>query len=187
MTLFSAWLLVLLFVCVGGVDERYSERLDVAAFGSCNKQHKPQPFWSVIARFAPSLWLWTGDAVYPNDTSVESLRSAIDAQRAGPGSAPRPVGAWRPRRSPPPCRRGSLSHRHGLHFLEHDCAPSLGALPLRRASASRARPLRPATPRFARRTRTRRRCPTRTRRAPDPTPPSRRSARTRPTRPSRAP
>ena len=84
MTLFSAWLLVLLFVCVGGVDERYSERLDVAAFGSCNKQHKPQPFWSVIARFAPSLWLWTGDAVYPNDTSVESLRSAIDAQRAQP-------------------------------------------------------------------------------------------------------
>ena len=63
MTLFSAWLLVLLFVCVGGVDERYSERLDVAAFGSCNKQHKPLAVLVGDCPCVRSLWLWTGDAV----------------------------------------------------------------------------------------------------------------------------
>eukprot|EP00729_Bicosta_minor_P008535 gene8535-11415_t len=40
--------------------------LDVVGFGSCSNPKFPQPLWDkVMAWGPPELWLWTGDAVYP--------------------------------------------------------------------------------------------------------------------------
>ena len=33
----------------------------VIAFGSCNRQNKPQDHWEVIRAVNPDLFLWTGD------------------------------------------------------------------------------------------------------------------------------
>jgi len=33
-------------------------------FGSCNKQHKPQPYWENILSHHPDVWVWLGDVVY---------------------------------------------------------------------------------------------------------------------------
>lgn len=56
----------------------------VLAFGSCNKQHKPQPMWSVLADEKPEAFFWMGDAVYPNRSDVGALESALAAQQARP-------------------------------------------------------------------------------------------------------
>ena len=42
-----------------------SHTLERVAFGSCNKQQRPQPLWPLIAEHRPSLFLWCGDAIYP--------------------------------------------------------------------------------------------------------------------------
>ena len=47
------------------------------AFGSCNKQTKPQDFWREIENLQPSHFLWTGDAVYTKDRAVEKLSLAF--------------------------------------------------------------------------------------------------------------
>ena len=48
------------------------------AFGSCNRQNRPQSHWPLIQSFDPSLFLWLGDAVYPKKgKSIEGLRFAF--------------------------------------------------------------------------------------------------------------
>ncbi|KAL6066373.1 Alkaline phosphatase [Balamuthia mandrillaris] len=34
------------------------------AFGSCNKDDRPQPLWKPILDYQPDLWLWLGDIIY---------------------------------------------------------------------------------------------------------------------------
>ncbi|KAH8063343.1 hypothetical protein JL722_2511 [Aureococcus anophagefferens] len=70
----------LLYSCVLAVDYTHDWPLYRAAFGSCNKQDKPQPLWPVIGAAAPQLWLWTGDAVYAHG-SAAALARAVDRQR----------------------------------------------------------------------------------------------------------
>jgi hypothetical protein len=43
----------------------------VVAFGSCRKQHRPQPVWEAVSRLRPSVWLWTGDYVYGGKHPLE--------------------------------------------------------------------------------------------------------------------
>lgn len=61
--------------------------LRTVAFGSCNKQDREQPLWPAVQAFDADLWLWTGDAVYANNRTVEALREAMAQQRAHPGYA----------------------------------------------------------------------------------------------------
>ena len=70
----------LLYSCVFAVDYTHDWLLERAAFGSCNKQDKPQPLWPVIGSQDPQLWLWTGDAVYAHG-SAAALARAVDRQR----------------------------------------------------------------------------------------------------------
>lgn len=55
--------------------------IQTAAIGSCNKQHRPQPLWTVISQHEPQAFIWIGDAVYPNQSTVDALRTALEIQR----------------------------------------------------------------------------------------------------------
>lgn len=48
------------------------------AFGSCSKQHLPQPLWKRIIADRPDLFIWTGDVVYADTDDMGKL-SAIYA------------------------------------------------------------------------------------------------------------
>jgi len=61
--------------------------LERVAFGSCNKQNKTdlqKLAWASVEAFNPQLWLWTGDAVYAETHSIESLDIAFAHQLAAP-------------------------------------------------------------------------------------------------------
>ena len=61
--------------------------LERVAFGSCNKQNKTELqelAWASVEAFKLQLWLWTGDAVYAETHSVESLKAAFAHQLSVP-------------------------------------------------------------------------------------------------------
>ena len=63
-----------------------NEALTRIAFGSCRKQKLPQPVWDAVAATAPELWLWTGDAIYPEwPTTPELLKAAYEIAEAHSG------------------------------------------------------------------------------------------------------
>lgn len=53
----------------------------IIAFGSCNKQDKPQPLWEDIAAEKPDLWIWLGDNIYGDSDNVDVLKSKYDKQK----------------------------------------------------------------------------------------------------------
>lgn len=52
----------------------------IIAFGSCNKQDKPQPLWKDIIAEQPNLWIWLGDNIYA-DTKSEAVFEAKYAKQ----------------------------------------------------------------------------------------------------------
>lgn len=65
--------LLLFAVVVRSTDVHSESELRVAAFGSCNKQFKPQPLWKDILNLRPDLWLWMGDIVYADSPLSPAL------------------------------------------------------------------------------------------------------------------
>jgi alkaline phosphatase D len=55
--------------------------VDMVAFGSCAKQHLPQPIWDALIREAPDVFLFIGDAIY-GDTTDPSVMEAKFGQLA---------------------------------------------------------------------------------------------------------
>ena len=43
------------------------------AFGSCNNQYSPNPFWNVIAKNNPDVWIWGGDIIYSDTEDMTIL------------------------------------------------------------------------------------------------------------------
>lgn len=54
--------------------------LNRIAFGSCNKEHLPQPLWEQIEKHVPELFLWLGDIVYA-DQQVNSFEVLLSVFR----------------------------------------------------------------------------------------------------------
>jgi alkaline phosphatase D len=52
------------------LDELSSRSLTRIAFGSCNDTQKDMSYWSHIARDQPDLWIWLGDNIYADFTSL---------------------------------------------------------------------------------------------------------------------
>ena len=65
-----------------GVDEAHPERtVTKIAFSSCVKAWKPQqPLWDAVEAFDPDVFLWTGDAVYANGTTLRHLEAGLAEQ-----------------------------------------------------------------------------------------------------------
>ena len=50
------------------------------AFGSCNRPLLSQSYWKDIDSYHPSYYLWTGDAVYAKNHTIEALEHAYNMQ-----------------------------------------------------------------------------------------------------------
>src|SRR3954470_6372614 len=53
--------------------EDAGQPLQRIAFGSCNRDYKPQPLWKPIRECKPDLWIWLGDIVYGKATDLKDL------------------------------------------------------------------------------------------------------------------
>ncbi len=51
------------------------------AFGSCNRENKPQPMWEYIVQNKPQLWIWLGDNVYGDTHQMDVLKQKYDRQK----------------------------------------------------------------------------------------------------------
>ncbi|HAV11900.1 MAG TPA: alkaline phosphatase [Opitutae bacterium] len=65
----------------------FDNRLEVIAFGSCNRQHLPQPLWPVIASHKPDLWIWAGDNIYGDSEDPKIIEQRYAIQLANPNYA----------------------------------------------------------------------------------------------------
>lgn len=54
------------------------------AFGSCNRQEKPQQFWNQIATLKPDRWIWLGDNIYADTEDMGKMKSDYDRLRNSP-------------------------------------------------------------------------------------------------------
>jgi alkaline phosphatase D len=54
------------------------------AFGSCNKQWKPNYMWRAIVNCKPDLWIWLGDSIEATTEDLEYLRSQYEKQKQNP-------------------------------------------------------------------------------------------------------
>jgi alkaline phosphatase D len=57
------------------------------AFGSCNKQWKPNYMWRAIINCKPDLWIWLGDSIDAATEDMEYLKSQYDKQKQNPDYA----------------------------------------------------------------------------------------------------
>ena len=69
------------------------------AFGSCNRNDKPQPLWKTIAESKPDLWIWLGDIVYARAGDIADLARRYRSLKEHPGYAAlrnqtRVLGVW---------------------------------------------------------------------------------------------
>ncbi len=62
-----------------------SKPLQRIAFGSCNRQDKPQPLWGPIIKSRPDLWIWLGDNIYGDSEQASVMKAKYDKQLARPG------------------------------------------------------------------------------------------------------
>ena len=59
-----------------------NKSLTTIAFGSCNKQYKPQPLWESIVQNEPDLWIWLGDNIYGDTKNMDGLKRKYDLQNS---------------------------------------------------------------------------------------------------------
>ena len=50
----------------------------VIAFGSCNNQNLPNPFWNEILQNNPNIWIWGGDIIYADTDNMKLMKSYYD-------------------------------------------------------------------------------------------------------------
>lgn len=84
MKLFSLFALLLLAGSCQKSAERPSEGKEtILAIGSCNKQYESQAYWKAILENKPELWVWLGDAVYPEKrASLEEIKESYLQQKS---------------------------------------------------------------------------------------------------------
>ncbi|WP_459212873.1 alkaline phosphatase D family protein [Aquimarina rhabdastrellae] len=54
------------------------------AFGSCNKQYRPQPFWKEIIALNPDVFIWGGDNIYADTDNMRKLADDYASQKNNP-------------------------------------------------------------------------------------------------------
>lgn len=58
---------------LGSSSVQISEPVSHFAFASCNRQNKPNPFWTQILNLQPQFFLWAGDSVYLDTTNPKVM------------------------------------------------------------------------------------------------------------------
>ena len=62
------------------IDVDESKTLAHIAFGSCNRENRPQPMWPFIIQNQPDLWMWTGDNIYGDTHDMTVMKEKYDLQ-----------------------------------------------------------------------------------------------------------
>ena len=57
----------------------------IIAFGSCNRQDKPQPLWNAILQESPNLFLWGGDNIYADTEDMAKMEADYEKQKNNEG------------------------------------------------------------------------------------------------------
>lgn len=78
-------LLVCLHAAVLAPAIQASAVIDSIAFGSCLRQHEPQPVWDGIIASKPDLFLFIGDNIYADTEDIGVLRDEYAQLAAQPG------------------------------------------------------------------------------------------------------
>ncbi len=69
-----------------GYGQKESTKTDdndfVIAFGSCNKQNKPQPFWNEIVKHNPNVFIWGGDNIYGDSYDMSKIKQDYTLQNS---------------------------------------------------------------------------------------------------------
>lgn len=80
-------LLSWLLACTGrqSIAQAQTGPLSSIAFGSCNRENKPQPMWEYILQNKPQLWIWLGDNIYGDSDTMHVLKSKYEIQKNNPG------------------------------------------------------------------------------------------------------
>lgn len=77
------WILVLFPFMVQSAFSQDVENLAsdfVIAFGSCNKQDSPQPYWEEILKNDPDLFIWGGDNIYGDSEDMSKIKNDYKIQ-----------------------------------------------------------------------------------------------------------
>ncbi|WP_289030663.1 alkaline phosphatase D family protein [uncultured Algoriphagus sp.] len=80
LTLYFFLGLPLFFACKPSVLTSEEEEITRIAFGSCNRQNRPQPLWQPIVSDNPDLWIWMGDNIYGDSPNLDTLRAKYAMQ-----------------------------------------------------------------------------------------------------------
>jgi alkaline phosphatase D len=69
------------------------------AFGSCNRESRPQPLWEDIEKDKPDVWIWLGDNIYGDSNDTTVIRAKYNLQLNQPGyksfaSKTKVIGTW---------------------------------------------------------------------------------------------
>lgn len=64
------------------IDKQASKNDFTIAFGSCNNQAIPNPFWKQLQEQKPDVWIWGGDIIYSDTEDMNVLKSNYDLQKA---------------------------------------------------------------------------------------------------------
>ncbi len=81
-----ALLLLPLYVCSQESDQTFTKELNSIAFGSCSHQDKTDhQLWDEVHQTSSDLWIWMGDNIYGDTTSMKVMREKYDLQKSHPG------------------------------------------------------------------------------------------------------
>jgi alkaline phosphatase D len=92
-------LLALAFATGVALGQDVEPPLQRIAFGSCNRDYKPQPLWKPIRDCKPDLWIWLGDIVYGDANKLPELARKYRAEKNKPDYVAlrqqcRVIGTW---------------------------------------------------------------------------------------------
>jgi alkaline phosphatase D len=62
-------------------SEKVRESGFVVAFGSCNNQRMPNPFWEQLIAQNPDVWIWGGDVIYSDTDNPSVLAENFELQK----------------------------------------------------------------------------------------------------------
>jgi alkaline phosphatase D len=87
----SVFLLINFYSCktpINTTSKNTNNKVDFTiAFGSCNKQYKPNVLWKEIKKNKPDLWIWGGDNIYSDTDDMAKMKRDYDALAAQKGYA----------------------------------------------------------------------------------------------------
>jgi alkaline phosphatase D len=73
-----------LTVAIKSFGQDTGPALERIAFGSCNREYKPQPLWNAIRECKPDLWIWLGDIVYGSAKNLPDLERRYRTEKEQP-------------------------------------------------------------------------------------------------------